>query len=64
MQIVGFARFGYAGEIVKIEADLRRGIPAVDIVGLPDGAVREARERMRAAIRNSGLEYPRERILL
>lgn len=64
MGIVSFARFGYSGEIVKVEADLRRGIPAVDIVGLPDGAVKEARERMRAAIRNSGLEYPKERILL
>lgn len=64
MEIVSFAQCGYEGEIVKIEADLRRGIPAIDIVGLPDGAIREARERMRAAIRNSGLEFPRERILI
>lgn len=64
MQIFSFARYGYAGEIVKVEADLRRGIPAVDLVGLPDGAVKEARERMRAAIRNQGLTYPKERILI
>lgn len=64
MEIVSFARFGYEGEIIKVEADLRRGIPAIDIVGLPDGAVREARERMRAAIRNSALDFPRERILI
>jgi magnesium chelatase family protein len=64
MEIVSFAQYGYEGEVVKIEADLRRGIPAIDIVGLPDGAIREARERMRAAIRNSGLEFPRERILI
>lgn len=64
MHIVSFARSGYEGEVVKVEADLRRGIPGVDIVGLPDGAVREARERMRAAIRNSGFDFPRERILL
>lgn len=64
MEIVSFARFGYAGEIIKVEADLRRGIPAITIVGLPDGAVREAMERMRAAIRNSGFEFPRERILI
>ena len=64
MEIVSFAHYGYEGEIVKIEADLRRGIPAMDIVGLPDGAVREARERIRAAIRNSGLEFPRDRILI
>lgn len=64
MEIFGFAQFGYEGELVKVEADLRRGIPAVDVVGLPDGAIRESRERMRAAIRNSGLEFPKERILL
>ncbi len=64
MVITSFARFGYEGEIVKVEADLRRGIPAIDIVGLPDGAIREARERIRAAIRNSGFDYPRERILI
>ncbi len=64
MIIVSFSRYGYEGEIIKVEADLRRGIPAIDIVGLPDGAVREARERMRAAIRNSGFEFPRERILI
>lgn len=64
MKIVSFAQHGYVGEIIKVEADLRRGIPAIDIVGLPDGAVREARERMRAAIRNSGLDFPRERILI
>ena len=64
MEIVSFSRFGYGGEIVKVETDLRRGIPATDIVGLPDGAVREAKERVRAAIRNSSLEFPRERILI
>ncbi len=64
MEIYGFAQFGYEGELVKVESDLRRGIPAIDVVGLPDGAIRESRERMRAAIRNSGLEFPKERILL
>lgn len=64
MDIVSFAHFGYEGEIIKVEADLRRGIPAVDMVGLPDGAVKEARERMRAAVRNSGFEFPRDRILI
>lgn len=64
MEIVSFAQYGYEGETIKVEADLRRGIPAIDIVGLADGAVREARERMRVAIRNSGLEFPRDRILI
>lgn len=64
MQIFSYLPFGYEGELIKVEADLRRGIPAIDIVGLPDGAVREARERVRAAIRNSGIEFPRDRILI
>ena len=64
MQIIGFSPFGYEGSLVTIEVDLRRGIPAVDLVGLADNAVKEARERMRAAIRNSGFEFPPERVLI
>ena len=64
MTIMSFASFGYEGEIIKVEADLRRGLPIVDIVGLPGSAVKEARERMRAAISNSELPFPQERILI
>lgn len=64
MTIMSFASFGYEGEIIKVEADLRRGLPIIDIVGLPGSAVKEARERMRAAIGNSGLSFPQERILI
>ena len=53
MQIYSFSPFGYEGSLVTVEVDLRRGIPAVDIVGLADGAVKESRERMQAAIKNS-----------
>ncbi|NLM00630.1 MAG: YifB family Mg chelatase-like AAA ATPase [Treponema sp.] len=64
MNIVSFSPFGYEGFLVTVEVDLRRGIPAVDLVGLADNAVKEARERMRAAIRNSGFEFPNERVLI
>ena len=64
MNIFSFSPFGYEGSLVAVEVDLRRGIPTVDIVGLADGAVKEARERMRAAIRNSGFEFPMERVLI
>ena len=57
--IVSFSPFGFEGSLVGVEVDLRRGIPAVDLVGLADSAVKEARERMRAAIRNSGFDFPR-----
>lgn len=64
MKIFSFSPFGYEGALVTIEVDLRRGIPAVDIVGLADGDVKESRERMQAAIRNTGFEFPLERILI
>lgn len=64
MEIYSFSPFGYEGALVSVEVDLRRGIPAVDVVGLADGAVKEARERMQAAIRNSGFEFPPERVLI
>lgn len=62
--IYTFSPFGYEGSLVNVEVDLRRGIPAVDIVGLADGAVKESRERVRCAFRNSGFEFPAERVLL
>lgn len=64
MNIVSFSPFGYEGALVIVEVDLRRGIPSCDVVGLADCAVKEARERMRAAIRNSGLDFPSERVLI
>lgn len=64
MHIYSFSPFGYEGALVSVEVDLRRGIPAIDIVGLADGAVKESRERMQAAIRNSGFAFPMERVLI
>ena len=64
MAIFCYAPLGYEGVIVSVEADIRRGIPGMEVVGLPDSAVREARERVRAAVRNSGFEFPLGRILL
>ncbi|TFG79071.1 MAG: ATP-binding protein [Spirochaetales bacterium] len=64
MKVYAFEPIGFDGELVTVEVDLRRGIPAVDIVGLPDGAVKESRERVRASIRNSGYEFPLDRLLI
>ncbi|MBR5096016.1 MAG: YifB family Mg chelatase-like AAA ATPase, partial [Treponema sp.] len=64
MKIYSFSPFGYEGSLVSVEVDIRRGIPAIDIVGLADGAVRESRERMKSAIRNSGFDFPQERVLI
>lgn len=64
MAIYSFSPFGFDGALITVEVDLRRGIPATDIVGLADSEVKASRERVQAAIRNSGLEYPSERVLI
>lgn len=54
--------FGISGYIVDVEIDLSNGLPGFDIVGLPDTAVKESRERVRAAIKNSEYQFPQKRI--
>ena len=53
---------GLEGARVEVEVDISPGLPSFTIVGLPDTAVQEARERVRAAIRNSGCTFPTKRI--
>ncbi|KSV16077.1 magnesium chelatase [Dehalococcoides mccartyi] len=57
------AIIGLEGTIVEVEADISAGLPSFTIVGLPDTAIQEARERVRAAIRNSGFTFPVKRIV-
>ncbi|ACZ61985.1 YifB family Mg chelatase-like AAA ATPase [Dehalococcoides mccartyi] len=57
------ALIGLEGTIVEVETDISAGLPSFTIVGLPDAAVQEARERVRAAIRNSGFTFPVKRIV-
>lgn len=64
MKIYGFSPRGFEGLVVTVEVDLRKGIPSVDIVGLASNTVLESRDRMRTAIRNSNLEFPKERVLI
>ena len=52
------AVFGIEASPVKIEVDVSFGLPAFTVVGLPDASVRESRDRIRSAIRNSGFEFP------
>ncbi len=53
---------GLRGELVRVEVDIANGLPSFSIVGLPDTALSEARERVRSAIRNAGFDYPLSRI--
>ncbi len=61
-QVNSTALLGIDGYIVDVESDISNGMPAFDIVGLPDAAVKESKERIRAAIKNTGLVMPSKRI--
>ncbi|HFC10429.1 MAG TPA: ATP-binding protein [Chloroflexi bacterium] len=63
-RIFSCAVVGLDGVIVEVEVDTARGMPAMVIVGLPDAAVQESRERVQAALRNSGFAMPRRRLTI
>ncbi|HEY3424240.1 MAG TPA: YifB family Mg chelatase-like AAA ATPase [Negativicutes bacterium] len=63
-QTLGCTTSGLNGVFITVEVDIANGIPALDIVGLPDTAVKESRERVRAAIKNAGFEFPVRRITI
>ncbi len=56
--------FGIDSYMIEIEADVSGGLPCFDIVGLPDAAVKEARDRVRSAIKNCGFKFPQSRITI
>ena len=58
------AVIGLDGVVVDVEVDTRSGLPGVVVVGLPDAAVQESRERVQSAIKNAELPYPRKRIIV
>src|SRR3954452_17044185 len=60
--VATFAIEGVESREVTVEVDIRRGLPVFTVVGLPDRAVRESRERVRAALLNSELEFPMQRL--
>ena len=58
------ALHGVAGHLVEIESDVGGGLPGIHLVGLPDAALHEAKDRVKAAVVNSGWQWPNERIVL
>jgi magnesium chelatase family protein len=63
-RVYSCAVIGLEGVVVEVEVDYGQGLPGMTIVGLPDAAVQESRERVQAAVRNAGLHYPRKRIVV
>ncbi|NBD22484.1 YifB family Mg chelatase-like AAA ATPase [Paenibacillus glycinis] len=62
MQICSGSVYGVEGRMIAVEVDISSGLPQVNVVGLPDPAVRESVERVRAAVKNCGFAFPMERI--
>jgi magnesium chelatase family protein len=63
-KVTSCAVVGLDAALVDVEVDTGRGLPSITIVGLPDAAVQESRERVRAAIRNTGLSFPQSRLTI
>ena len=60
--MISMGLYGAEAFLVEVECDIGRSLPAFDLVGLPDAAVKESRERVRAALKNCGFDYPTGRI--
>ena len=61
-KVISGAVAGVDGFLVEVEVDLARGLPMWSVVGLPDAAVKEAKDRVRAAVKNTGFSFPHDRI--
>ena len=61
-KIYSAAVVGLTAELIEVEADISSGLPVTVIVGLPDAAIREARERVKSALKHSGMQFPKSRV--
>ena len=61
-RIYGAATLGLNGHVIAVETDISNGLPSFDLVGLASTSVKEAKERVRAAVKNSGYEFPMRRL--
>src|SRR5437773_6612080 len=56
--------YGIDALLVEVEVDISSGMPRMDVVGLPEGAVKESKDRVRSALKNSGYEFPQRKITI
>lgn len=61
-KVKSFSLLGLEGILIDVEVDINKGLPSYDIVGLPDVAVKESKERVRSAIKNAGFTFPNNKI--
>ena len=63
-KVLSAAAIGYSGEIIEVEGDSSKGLPSLQIVGMGNKAIDEAKERVRSAIKNSDLDFPKQKITI
>ena len=63
-QVISGTTVGIEGHKIIVETDIAGGVPAIIIVGLPDAAMNEARERIRGAFRNSNIDFPIHKVVI
>jgi magnesium chelatase family protein len=63
-QLKSLGLYGLDAYVVGVEADISQGLPSFDVVGLPDAAVKESRERVRSSLKNCGFDFPVSRITI
>ena len=64
MQTKTFTNLGLIGHEISIEADSSKALPAIEIIGLPDASIKEAKERIRSTFRNVGIDLPKRKFIL
>ena len=63
-KVLSAAAIGYSGELIEVEGDSSQGLPSLQIVGMGNKAIDESKERVRSAIKNSGLDFPKKKITI
>ena len=63
-KVLSVAPIGFEGQLIEVESDTKKGLPAIQIVGLGNKAIDEAKERVRSAIANSLLDFPAQKIVI
>lgn len=63
-QVKTFSNFGLLGHEITVEADSSKALPTIEIIGLPDASIKEAKERLRSTFRNVGIQLPKRKFIL
>ena len=63
-RVISATPYGFNGQIIEVEGDMSKGLPSLQIVGMGNKAIDESRDRVRSAIKNSSLDFPKGKIII